>query len=224
VRAIAAALLACLAAACAQHATRATALVSIQSFVPDIDLDIRYAGSRNFTGAPVPGYDAPRCLLLRPAAEALARADAALRPQGYRLRIFDCYRPRRSVQAFMAWIDAPDDPVAKAAYYPNLDKRALRGDYIAPTSGHSRGATLDLTLLRCDAGACAPLDMGTPFDFFDPSANTEAPGITDAQRANRKRLVEAMRAAGFRNYPMEWWHFTLDPEPAPGVAYDIPVR
>jgi len=223
-RAVLAVLLACVAGACAHDATRTPDLVSIQALVPDIDLDIRYAGRDNFTGAPVPGYDAPRCLLLRPAAEALARADAALRPQGYRLRIFDCYRPRRAVQAFMAWIDAPDDPTAKATYYPNLDKRALRGDYIAPTSGHSRAATVDLTLLRCDAGACGPLDMGTPFDFFDPAANTDAPGLTGAQRANRQRLVDAMRAAGFRNYPMEWWHFTLDPEPAPDVAYDVPVR
>src|SRR4249919_1661266 len=132
----------------------AAGLVSIQSLVPDIDLDIRYAGQHNFTGAPVDGYDAPRCFLLRPAAEALARVESALRLRGYRLRLFDCYRPVRAVRDFMAWIDTPDDPAAKAAWYPTLDKRALRGDYIAPTSGHSRGATLDLTLMQCIGDAC----------------------------------------------------------------------
>jgi D-alanyl-D-alanine dipeptidase len=202
----------------------AAGLVSIQTLVPDIDLDIRYAGHHNFTGAPVDGYDAPRCYLLRPAAEALARVETALRPQGYRLRIFDCYRPVRAVRDFMAWIDTPDDAAAKSAWYPHLDKRALRGDYIAPTSGHSRGATLDLTLLKCAGETCTPLDMGTPFDFFDTSANTDSPKVTPAQRANRHVLGDAMARAGFRNYPMEWWHFTLQPEPTPGMQYDVPVR
>ncbi|BCT94284.1 D-alanyl-D-alanine dipeptidase [Lysobacter helvus] len=202
----------------------AAGLVSIQALVPDIDLDIRYAGHHNFTGAPVDGYDAPRCYLLRPAAEALARVETALRPQGYRLRIFDCYRPVRAVRDFMAWIDTPDDAATKAAWYPQLDKRSLRGDYIAPTSGHSRGATLDLTLLRCEHDACTPLDMGTPFDFFDTSANTDSPKVTPAQRANRHVLGDAMTRGGFRNYPMEWWHFTLQPEPTPDTQYDVPVR
>jgi D-alanyl-D-alanine dipeptidase len=203
----------------------AAGLVSLQALTPDIDLDIRYAGHHNFTGRPVVGYEAPRCYLLRPAAEALARVESRLRGQGYRLRIFDCYRPVRAVQDFVAWTKAPEDGRTKEEFYPGLDKRALLGDYIAPTSGHSRGATVDLGLLQCDTQArCEPLDMGTPFDFFDPIANTASPRITAAQRAHRQQLVDAMAEQGFRNYPMEWWHYTLQPEPTPGIAYDVPVR
>ena len=200
-------------------------LVDVATLVPDIDLDIRYAGADNFTGAPVPGYEAGKCLLRREAAEALARVERALRTHGRRLRIFDCYRPVRAVASFVAWAAGPDDPGAKAAYYPGLDKPALLGGYIAPVSGHSRAATVDLTLLDCAGGTgCAPLDMGTPFDFFDPAANTDHPGLTAGQRANRQALLDVMGGAGFRNYPMEWWHFTLQPEPAPNVAFDVPVR
>ena len=199
-------------------------LVGIDTLVPDIALDMRYAGADNFTGAPVDGYEAPRCLLLRPAMQALARVEADLRTQGYRLRIFDCYRPARAVRRFVAWAQAPEDGKTKPAYYPNLPKTALLGDYISPTSGHSRGATVDLTMLQCDENGCAPLDMGTPFDFFDPLANTDSPAATPAQRANRQRLVDAMAREGFANYPMEWWHFTLKPEPTPDTFYDVPVR
>lgn len=206
------------------HAPPSPDLVGIDTLVPDIAQEMRYAGPDNFTGAPVDGYEAPRCLLLRPAAQALARVEADLRADGYRLRIFDCYRPKRAVRAFVAWANAPEDGKTKAAYYPNLPKSALLGDYISPTSGHSRGATIDLTMLRCDENACTPLDMGTPFDFFDPLANTDSPAATEAQRANRKRLVDAMAKEGFSNYPMEWWHFTLKPEPTPDTFYDVPVR
>jgi D-alanyl-D-alanine dipeptidase len=201
-------------------------LVDIRSLLPDIDLDIRYAGANNFTGAPVAGYDAPKCFLLRPAAEALAQVERKLRDDHMRLRLYDCYRPVRAVQAFVAWAHAPEDGRTKAAYYPGFDKPALLGDYISPTSGHSRGATVDLDLLDCDdtGVACTPLDMGTHFDFFDTLANTDSKKATDAQRANRHRLRDAMVAGGFRPYPMEWWHFTLDPEPSPRVAFDIPVR
>jgi D-alanyl-D-alanine dipeptidase len=203
----------------------AAGLVDIRSLVPDIDLDIRYAGRHNFVGQPVDGYEAPRCLLLAPAAHALARAEKGLREGGMRLRIFDCYRPARAVRHFVAWAHDTADQRTKTEFYPNLDKGKLLGGYISPTSGHSRGATVDLTLVQCSAdGACAPLDMGTPFDFFDPLANTDSPSATPDQCANRDRLRNAMREAGFRNYPMEWWHYTLHPEPAPDVFYDVPVR
>jgi D-alanyl-D-alanine dipeptidase len=204
----------------------AAGLVDLQTLVPDLDLDMRYAGANNFTGAPVDGYGAPRCWLLRPAAEALAQVERSLRARLMRLRIYDCYRPVLAVQRFVAWAHAPEDGRTKATYYPTFDKPALLGDYIAPTSGHSRGATVDLDLLRCDAADahCTPLDMGTSFDFFDTLANTDSPRATPAQRANRHLLREAMQQGGFRNYPMEWWHFTLDPEPTPDVMYDVPVR
>jgi len=203
----------------------AAGLVDLRTLVADIDLDMRYARSDNFVGAPIDGYVAPRCYLLMPAARAIARAETALRAEGLRLRIFDCYRPARAVRHFVAWAQDEADQSTKARFYPALDKRALLGEYISPTSGHSRGATIDLTLMRCDGGnACEPLDMGTGFDFFDPLANTDSPRATPQQRANRHRLRDAMQRAGLRNYPMEWWHYTLDPEPAPKTFFDVPIQ
>ncbi len=200
-------------------------LVDVATLAPDIDIEMRYAGTHNFTGGIVEGYGAPRCLLLRPAAEALARVQAALRPQRLRLRVYDCYRPVRAVQAFMRWVDDAESQATKREFYPDLEKAQLRGGYIAAVSAHSRGATTDLGLLQCnDANAdCKPLDMGTPFDFFGERANTDFPGITDPQRANRQRLRAAMEHAGFANYPMEWWHYTLKPEPTPWLQYDVPI-
>ena len=123
----------------------------------------------------------------------------------------------------MAWVDNPDQRT-KARFYPALEKPALRGEYIAPVSGHSRGATVDLTLMRCDGDTCVPLDMGTDFDFFDTLANTDDPRITGSQREHRHRLRSAMEAAGFRNYDKEWWHYTLAPEPEPRRLYDVPIE
>ncbi|TAA27140.1 peptidase M15 [Pseudoxanthomonas winnipegensis] len=200
-------------------------LVDVTTLAPDVRRDIRYAGAHNFTGRPVEGYDAPRCLLLAPVAQALAQVQADLRAQGLGLKLFDCYRPVRAVQAFMRWAADLPDQAMKPEFYPALDKtRIIPDGYVAEVSGHSRGATVDLTLVRCQADACTELDMGTPFDFFDPRAHTDAPGLSEAQRANRKRLVEAMARRGFANYPGEWWHYTFKPEPSPGVQFDVPVR
>ena len=200
-------------------------MIDIRTLVPDIAQDIKYSGSGNFVGARVDGYEGPRCWLKREAAEALANVEAALRMQHQRLRIFDCYRPARAVAHFMRWVNDPADIKTKPAHYPDFDKPQLLDGYIAPMSGHSRGATIDLTLLQCDANgaACTPLDMGTEFDFFGTRANTDSPDVDARQRANRLRLRDAMHAAGFRNYPMEWWHFTFRPEPTPGTYYDVPV-
>jgi D-alanyl-D-alanine dipeptidase len=203
----------------------AAGMVDIRTLVPDIDLEMRYASDDNFVGTRVDGYEAARCFLQVPAARALARVETALRRDHQRLRIYDCYRPARAVRHFVAWASDLADQRAKLRYYPNLDKRELLGDYISPTSGHSRGATLDLTLMQCDGkgAACVPIDMGTGFDFFDPLANTDSPQATAEQRANRLLLRAAMERAGFRNYPMEWWHFTLYPEPEPKRFYDFVI-
>ena len=200
-----------------------TALVDIRSLVPDVAQDIRYAGSDNFVGEPIDGYAAPRCYLLEPVAGALRKVEQDLREQDLRLKIFDCYRPARAVAHFVRWANDPDDQRTKVDYYPGMPKRDLLGTYIAPVSGHSRGATVDLTLLQCKDGRCEPLDMGTGFDFFGPRANTDSPLVTPAQRANRERLREAMGRHGFVNYPMEWWHYTMQPEPNPTLMYDVSV-
>ena len=214
---------------------------------PTIQQDMRYAGAKNFTGSKVPGYEAPECVLVRQAAEALRAVQADLRAKGLTLKVYDCYRPARAVAAFVDWAKEPDDPRAKIIYYPNLPKGALFPDYIATRSGHSRGATMDLTLVPLDAGAKASppnedvkprpctapqtaqapdgsLAMGTSFDCFDVKANTAASGLTETERKNRAVLVETMQRHGFKNYPKEWWHFTLSPEPYPDTIFDFPIQ
>jgi len=201
-------------------------MVDIRSLVPDMAEDIKYAGSDNFTGAPVDGYRATKCFLLRPATEALARVEQDLRKQHMRLKLWDCYRPTRAVAAFVRWGHNLADQRTKSGHYPNLDKSQLLGDYIAPVSNHSRGATTDLTMMRCDGhdAYCQPLDMGTHFDMFDPRAHTDSKLVTTAQHANRELLRQAMAAQGFENYAMEWWHYTLTMQPQPTALYNVPVQ
>lgn len=199
-------------------------LVDVGERIPLATLEIRYAGDDNFVGRTVDGYQAPKCYLLRPVAEALQQVAADLAADGYRLRLFDCYRPVRAVKDFVRWARDPADQRTKARFYPNLDKSKLLDGYIAESSGHSRGATVDLGLERCDGARCELLDMGTGFDRFDTLANTDDPRIGGEQKANRRHLRAAMERRGFRNYPLEWWHYTFQPEPTPATAYDIPVR
>jgi D-alanyl-D-alanine dipeptidase len=218
--------------------------VYLRDVDPSIQQDIRYAGSGNFTGKPVPGYGAAECVLVRQAAEALKAVQAELRAKGLGLKVYDCYRPARAVDSFVQWAKQPDDPKAKQIYYPNLPKPALFPDCIATRSGHSRGATLDVTLLPLDdkakpaasdeyGAACtatqrgiAPdgsLPMGTTFDCFDTKANIGAPGLTDEEEKNREMLRAAMLAHGFKDYSPEWWHFTLKDEPYPDTYFDFPI-
>jgi len=215
--------------------------VYLRDIDPTIQQDMRYAGRDNFTGAPVPGYDAAECVLVRQAANALKAVQADLKPKGLTLRVYDCYRPTQAVAAFVAWAKEPDNPTAKAVHYPHLSKADLFPGYIATRSGHSRGATLDLTLapigaaekhpraISCTAPeeAYAPdgsLAMGTSFDCFDVEANTQTPGLTPVEIQNRARLRDAMAARGFKNYPLEWWHYTFEPEPYPDSYFDFPIR
>ncbi len=199
-------------------------LVDVATLIPDLALEIRYAGAHNFVGRPVDGYRAPKCYLLQPVAEALAGVAADLRQERLRLRVFDCYRPVRAVQDFVRWSKDLGDQRTKPEFYPNLDKSALLGEYIAEYSGHSRGATLDLGVDDCRSGRCVPLDMGTAFDMFDLRANTDAADISPAQRDHRQHLRAAMERHGFANYPLEWWHYTWRPEPTPDTAYDVIVE
>ena len=215
--------------------------VYLREVDPTIQQDMRYAGSRNFTGKPVDGYDAAECVLVRQAAEALKAVQADLRGKGLSLKMYDCYRPARAVAAFVDWANQPDDPEAKGVYYPNLDKATLIPDYIAPRSGHSRGATVDLTLVPIGeetkgsptTGPCtapqkskAPdgsLAMGTTFDCFDTKAALSASNVSAEQHRNRVMLSEVMRAHGFKDYRPEWWHFTLEAEPYPDTIFDFPI-
>ena len=199
-------------------------LVDVRNHAPSITLDIRYATQNNFTGKRVAGYQAEKCLLHEPAAQALAAAEAELRGRGFGLIIYDCYRPQRAVTEFMTWAKAPDDPQIKARYYPDLAKSTLVPNYIAEKSGHSKGATVDIGLQDCRETHCNPVDMGTPFDFFGVQANTEWPGVSPDQKQARQQLLDVMASHGFANYPLEWWHFTWKAGPLPDVAYDFPVE
>ncbi|MCP3759841.1 M15 family metallopeptidase [Streptomyces sp. TBY4] len=183
--------------------------------------DMRYATERNFTGAVVEGYEEPVCLLARDAAEALRRAQREVLRRGYSLLVYDCYRPQRAVDRFVRWARDGADQRTKAEFYPEVEKgRLIPEGYIAERSGHSRGSTVDVTLTELGRG---PLDMGTPFDFFDPLAHTDSPRVTGAARENRDLLRRVLGREGFVNLPQEWWHFTYRPEAFPDTYFDFPV-
>jgi D-alanyl-D-alanine dipeptidase len=196
--------------------------VDAATVVPGLIADMRYAGSHNFTGRPVDGYEAPRCLMTREAATALAGAARDLTGQGLVFKVFDCYRPARAVANFERWARDINDTLGKAEFYPDVDKRTLfRDGYIASRSGHSRGSTVDLSLARADGG---DLEMGTPFDFFSPKSWTADPTVTATQHGNRMLLATTLRRHGFYGYDKEWWHFTLRSEPYPNTYFDFPVK
>jgi zinc D-Ala-D-Ala dipeptidase len=201
---------------------RPAAFVDAATVVPGLIAEMRYAGSHNFVGRPIDGYEAPHCLLTRPAADALANVARDLAPQGFVIKVFDCYRPTRAVANFVRWARDPKDQKTKAEFYPDVDKRTLfRDGYIATQSGHSRGSTMDLTLAHSDG---RELDMGTPFDFFSPKSWTADPSISAEAHKNRMLLAAAMHRRGFRGYDKEWWHFTLRGEPFPDTYFDFPVK
>lgn len=204
------------------------AFVEVRTVVPDIVVDIRYFGRENFLGRPVDGYTANKCWLTLPAAEQLAKVQADLRPFGLSLKVFDAYRPQSAVDHFVRWAEEPDDEGLKKRYYPSVPKRRLIPEgYIADRSGHSRGSTIDLTIVEIAGDAQRrvgeELDMGTPFDFFGVESHTENPNLTAQQRANRLLLKTLMERHGFVNYPKEWWHFTLKNEPFPKTYFNFPT-
>jgi len=193
--------------------------VYLSDVAPHIRQDMRYAATSNFTGAAVPGYNAVECILAEPAAQALSAAGDALAVRGYGLKVLDCYRPAKAVRHFMNW--AKKAGGFDRGHYPRVDRRRLIAEgYIARKSGHSGGYTVDVTLT--DARG-AELDMGTPFDFFDPLAHTASRGIDKAAAKRRRILVSAMAKAGLVNYRREWWHFSLQDRPIDAPAHDFDI-
>jgi zinc D-Ala-D-Ala dipeptidase len=198
--------------------------VDAATVVNGLVVDMRYFGADNFVGRRIDGYEAPYCLLARSAAAALSLVQRDLAQHGLGLKVLDCYRPVRAVAHFMRWARDTADVARKADYYPDVDKRNLfRLGYIAERSGHSRGSTVDLTLVR-RAGGKGDLDMGTPFDFFSPKSWPGNISVGETAVANRALLAAVMAAGGFRAYSREWWHFTLRNEPFPARYFDFPVR
>ncbi len=208
------------------HASPPEGFVDLESYMPGIKVDARYAGDRNFVGAPVDGYLAPKVFLSREAADALKLVQARLELQGMTLKVFDGYRPQRAVDHFMRWVADATDTKNKAAFYPDISKdRLVPEGYIAEKSGHSRGSTLDLTIARIlPDGSVEELDMGSPWDFFGPVSHPSSREVSDDARVNRMLLRMQMLAAGFKPYEAEWWHFTLADEPYPDTYFDFPVE
>jgi D-alanyl-D-alanine dipeptidase len=212
-----------LASGCALSPAAATPeLLDLAALAPDIRIEMRYATTENFTGGIVDGYHARRCLLSRPAAEALAGLQAELRAFGLSLVMYDCYRPQRAVDHFARWARDPAEQSMKARYYPNEDKaRLFERGYIAKRSGHSRGSTVDLGLVDPSG---RELDMGTGWDYLDPLSATANPALPDTARRNRLLLHTLLDQHGFDNYAEEWWHYTLRQEPYPDSYFDIEIR
>ncbi len=197
--------------------------VSITDVVPDVILEIRYFSTFNFIGDRVDGYDEPIALLTRQAASALKVASDEFIKLGYRLKIYDAYRPQMAVDHFVRWAKDLDDQRMKNIFYPGVPKDKLfELGFIAEHSGHSRGSTVDLTLFDMSRGC--DVDMGGYFDFFGDISHYEHPDLSDSQRQNRALLRDIMVGAGFSPYEYEWWHFTLAHEPYPDRYFAFPVR
>ena len=187
---------------------------------PGIRWDAKYAGSDNFTGAPVDGYEADRVAVSFELASALLEAQRLARAEGLDLLVWDAARPQRAVDRFVAWSKESEDGLTKEAHYPNLDKRELIGEYVARRSGHSRGGAVDLTLTDAEG---EPLDMGGAFDLMDARSHHGAKGLTRAQTKRRALLRRIMKQAGFKAYESEWWHYSLKDEPFPGQYFDFAI-
>ncbi|WP_406084602.1 M15 family metallopeptidase [Micromonospora zamorensis] len=225
---------------------RLPGFVVLTDLDPRIHADIRYATPHNFVGRPIAGYPEPLCLLTREAAEALRRVQDAALAGGPSLKVYDCYRPQPAVDDFVAWSKRPDEQQTKAEFYPDVAKNRLFAEgYIGAPTAHSRGSTLDLTLVDEPAASQPPyrvgqplvactaprgqrfadnsIDMGTGFDCFDSRAHTADPRITGTARDNRRLLQRLMTDAGFVNYDREWWHYSLRDEPYPDTFFAAPV-
>ena len=200
----------------------ASGFVVLADYVPAIVQEIRYYSTYNFVGDRVDGYEEPCALLTREAARALKAVSGAMNAQGYRLKIFDAYRPAGAVRHFVLWGIEDLDLRMKPYFYPELEKTELfEKGYIAKQSSHSRGSTVDLTLLDMRTGR--EVDMGSPFDLFSEVSHPDYRGVTDAQFENRMRLQSAMVRQGFQPIDCEWWHFTLKDEPYPDTYFEFPV-
>ena len=201
----------------------ASDFVLLTDAVPDAILEIRYFSTYNFVGDRIDGYEEPVALLTKEAAAALKEVSDEMIEKGYRLKIYDAYRPQKAVTNFMNWALDAEDTRMKEYFYPDLEKDVLFPQgYIAEHSGHSRGSTVDLTLF--DMTAEKELDMGGTFDFFGEISHPDYTDITDEQYANRMLLREVMLAHGFKPLPEEWWHFTLADEPYPDTYFTFPVN
>lgn len=199
--------------------------VHVDELIPDLQVELRYAGAHNFVGQRIDGYLGQRPILTRQAALALRGVQEELRRFGLGLKLFDGYRPQRAVDHFVRWAGNPKENRMKGVFYPRVKKEDLfREEYIASRSGHSRGSSVDLTIVSLGDTTHRELEMGSAFDFFGKESWAEYGDISAEQRAHRMLLQSLMTQHGFRPYPKEWWHFTLENEPYPETYFDFPVQ
>ncbi len=196
--------------------------VLLADYVPHIVQEIRYCSTYNFIGERIDGYEEPCALLTIEAARALKSVSSEVFVQGYRLKVFDAYRPARAVKQFVLWGIEDQDIRMKPYFYPELEKQELFNEgYIAKKSSHSRGSAVDLTLLDMKTGK--ELDMGSPFDLFSELSHPDCRKVTDEQYENRMLLQRVMVRNGFQPLDCEWWHFCLKDEPYPDTYFEFPV-
>jgi len=202
--------------------TDARDFVLLGEYIPSILQEIRYYSTYNFVGDRIDGYEEPVAILSREAARALKTVSNEMNALGFRLKIFDAYRPVSAVKHFELWGIEDLDLRMKSFFYPDLDKQDLFSlGYIASKSSHSRGSTVDLTLFDMKTGQ--ELDMGSPFDWFGEESHPDYKGVTEDQFRNRMLLQQAMVRNGFLPFECEWWHFTLEDEPYPNTYFNFPV-
>jgi D-alanyl-D-alanine dipeptidase len=200
--------------------------VYVDEVIPGITLELRYYTGDNFVGRRIDGYLQPKCILTAKAAAALKGVQDELAPVGLGLKIFDAYRPQRAVDDFVRWAEDLNDIRMKGAFYPQVKKKNLfKEKYIAAKSSHSRGSTVDLTIVALTGPALGSgLDMGSGFDLFGPQSWPTSLAVPPAARAHRLLLQVLMKKYGFASYPQEWWHFTLEDEPFPDTYFDFPIQ
>ena len=199
----------------------ASQFVLLSDYVPGVVQEIRYFSTYNFVGDRIDGYEDPIALLTKDAARALKTVSNQANVMGFRLKVFDAYRPARAVRHFVLWGIEDLDQRMKPFFYPDLEKQALfQLGYVASRSSHSRGSTIDLTLLDMSSGK--ELDMGSPFDYFSERSHPDCRDVTDEQYENRMRLQKLMTDNGFLPIDCEWWHFTLADEPFPDTYFEFP--
>lgn len=197
--------------------------VPVNEVIPDLDVELRYFSSNNFVGKPIDGYKTNKLIITRPTANALKLVHEELQNQNLCLKVYDGYRPQRAVNHFVKWAKEINDTINKQLFYPDVNKQNLfKAGYIASKSGHSRGSTLDLTIIDGNTGVA--LDMGSPYDYFGEESWVSYSDISEGQKANRQLLQNIMLKHGFRNYQKEWWHFTLRGEPFPNTYFDFPIE
>lgn len=196
--------------------------VYVKDSIPTLDVELRYFTHNNFVGKPIDGYKANHLILTIEATRALKIIQNELEQDNLCLKVYDGYRPQKAVNHFIRWALNLNDTLNKSVFYPNVDKSNLfKAGYIASRSGHTKGSTLDLTIIDGNTGK--PLDMGSCYDFFGQESWVNYHNITEKQKANRQLLQSIMIKYGFRNYPKEWWHFTLRGEPFPNTYFDFDI-